>query len=263
VLASGRLAMQYNDQPLVLPFGEPNIRISFPLKFMLEARPALRYLREILKENSVDWLYVRQGAWYLDFDALLRHVPVVREFSWMTGTIAIVPDIVVEQTPYGTVGTILRFIVTEEEAAAAVPKKIFLSHKGFDKPRVREYAKTLSAIGLDPWLDEDAMAAGAELERAILQGMHDSCAAVFFVTPHFEDSGYPGSEVNYAMAEKRAKGARFAIISLVFKGDAGETREVPDLLRQFVWKEPATDPEALREIIRALPLELGPANWKA
>jgi hypothetical protein len=52
------------------------------------------------------------------------------------------------------------------------------------------------------------MAAGVELDRGILQGFNDSCAAVFFVTPRFKDENYLATEVNYAMIEKRKKGAR-------------------------------------------------------
>ncbi|MEK3711171.1 toll/interleukin-1 receptor domain-containing protein [Bacillus sp. FSL K6-1005] len=67
------------------------------------------------------------------------------------------------------------------------PQKIFLSHKGIDKPAVREYHYLL---GFEPWLDEDAMAAGEALHRALLKGMEDSCAAVFFVIPNYVDDGY-------------------------------------------------------------------------
>ena len=61
------------------------------------------------------------------------------------------------------------------------------------------------------------MDAGSELERAILQGFKDSCAAVFFVTPSFQDEAYLATEVNYAIQEKREKGDRFSIVTLVFR----------------------------------------------
>jgi len=105
------------------------------------------------------------------------------------------------------------------------------------------------------------MAAGTELERSILQGFKDSCAAIFFVTPNFEDANYLASEVNYAIAEKRKKGQRFSIVTLVFQ-ENGLKGNVPDLLHQYVWKEPETDLEALREIIKALPIQVGEVAWK-
>ena len=79
----------------------------------------------------------------------------------------------------------------EARAAQAVPfsripspkeVKIFLSHKSVDKPLVRRYYDALRQAGFDPWLDEPNMAAGANLERELLRGFEESCAAVFFIT---------------------------------------------------------------------------------
>jgi hypothetical protein len=66
-----------------------------------------------------------------------------------------------------------------EYSLGLTPMKVFLSHKGVDKPKVREFKETLELLGFDPWLDEDAMHSGVELERAIAQGFKDSCAAVY------------------------------------------------------------------------------------
>lgn len=148
-----------------------------------------------------------------------------------------------------------------EYALGLTPMKIFLSHKGVDKPKVREFKETLELLGFDPWLDEDAMHAGVELERAIAQGFRDSCAAVFFVTPNYVDEQYLATEVNYAIAEKRRKGTKFAIVTLVYEVD-GKKGQVPDLLAPYVWKEPRNDMEAIRELIRALPVKVGDVYWK-
>ncbi len=148
-----------------------------------------------------------------------------------------------------------------EYAMGLVSMKIFLSHKGVDKTLVREYKKTLEELGFEPWLDEDAMSAGTELERGILQGIQDSCAVVFFVTPNFKDENFLASEVNYAIAEKRKKQDGFAIITLVLNRD-GNKGEVPELLKTYVWKEPQNDLEGLREILRALPVRVGEVYWK-
>ena len=112
----------------------------------------------------------------------------------------------------------------------------------------------------EPCFDDDAMAAGADLERALLDGFKDSCAAVFFVTPNFTDDGYLATEVNYAIAEKRKKGERFAIITLVF-GDDTATGSVPELLRTYVYKHPADALAGVREILRALPIAVGPVHF--
>jgi hypothetical protein len=142
------------------------------------------------------------------------------------------------------------------------PKDIFLSHKSPDKTLVREVASTLRSVGLAPWLDEDRMKAGANLERALRQGFHDSCAAVFFVTPRFVDDGYLASEIDYALAEKRAKGDRFSIITLLIPGDDGTFGEVPNLLRTYVWKQ-IQPVEVVRTVVEALPIQCGTPTWRA
>jgi hypothetical protein len=154
-----------------------------------------------------------------------------------------------------------KLLQRHEVVMGVVGMKIFLSHKGIDKKRVREYQKTLELIGFEPWLDEDSMNAGAELERGIRQGFTDSCAAIFFITPNFLDEDYLASEVNYAIAEKRKKKEKFSIIILVFE-ENGVKGNVPQLLEPYVWKEPKTDLEAIREIIKALPLQIGNITYK-
>lgn len=148
-----------------------------------------------------------------------------------------------------------------EYSLGLTPMKIFLSHKGIDKPKIREYKDIFVSLGFDPWLDEDAMSAGVELERELLQGFKESCAAVFFITPDYLDEQYLATEVNYAIAEKRSKGNKFSLITLVMEKD-GKKGDVPKLLRPYVWKEPRSDLEALNEILKALPIKVGSVYWK-
>ena len=84
---------------------------------------------------------------------------------------------------------------------------------------------------------------------------------MFFVTPAFRDEAYLATEVDYAIRQKREKGDRFSIVTLVFV-DGSKKGLVPDLLKQFVWKEPASKLEAFREIVRAIPIAVGPIQWK-
>jgi len=140
--------------------------------------------------------------------------------------------------------------------------KIFLSHKGIDKPIVRDFFSVLRDTGFDPWLDEDAMHAGVPLERALLKGMQESCAAVFFITTSYKDEDFLASEINYAIAQKREKNDKFSIITLVFKDSSGNKGVVPELLKQYVWKEPASYIEGLREILKSLPIEVKHIGWK-
>ena len=137
--------------------------------------------------------------------------------------------------------------------------RIFLSHKSVDKPFVERYYRTLRQLGYSPWLDESDMPAGTNLERGLLQGFEESCAAVFFITENFEDESYLATEVEYAVIQKRAKDKKFAIITLRFPGSA----PVPGLLKPYVYKDVTSRLDGLYEIVRALPIELGPIRWKA
>jgi hypothetical protein len=120
---------------------------------------------------------------------------------------------------------------------------------------VREFFHTLKALQLKPWLDEDAMVAGEPFERSLLKGTKDSYAAIFFITPDFHDENYLATEVDYAISEKRTKGDNFSIISLQFRDDKGSVGVIPELLKRFVWKSPSSQLEALREILKALPVK--------
>jgi hypothetical protein len=243
---------------------EPGITVNFPLFRQVRHRDALRFVAGTLREQGVDWLTKRGDSWFLDLDKV-KHLAsdLVEGFDWAHGTHAVTLDVFDEVPTFREKPeTRVQFILTQEQATVLSRDRIFLSHKGIDKPRVRDFKQTLEAVGLKPWIDEDAMPAGTNLERGILQGFKASCAAVFFVTPAFVDSGFLGSEVDYAIAEKRAKGDRFSIITLVLDCPPNAKPPVPDLLHSYVWKEPRSDLEALREIVRALPLEVL-AAWKA
>ncbi|MGM8899596.1 MULTISPECIES: toll/interleukin-1 receptor domain-containing protein [unclassified Psychrobacter] len=150
----------------------------------------------------------------------------------------------------------------EEKKKMENNTEVFLSHKSNDKSLVREIASTLSSLGYSPWLDEDKMKAGANLERSIRSGFESSCAAVFFITPNFKDEGYLASEIDYAIAEKRDKGDKFVIITLLIPDHKGNYGEVPKLLKSYVWKE--IEPvQAIRTIVEALPIKLSKISWKS
>lgn len=151
---------------------------------------------------------------------------------------------------------------TEISMIESTSKKILLSHKGVDKNQVKDFKETLHYLGYEPWLDEDAMPAGTSLERGLLEGMQNSCGVVFFITPSFKDEGYLETEIDYAIQEKRKKKDKFAIIALQFVGEDGEVGDIPELLKGYVWKKPATQLGALREIVRALPIASKLVDWK-
>ena len=126
-------------------------------------------------------------------------------------------------------------------------------------PLVYRYYYALKEVGFDPWLDEPNMSAGANLERELLRGFEESCAAVFFLTENFADANYLATEVDYAVREKRKKGKKFAIVTLRY----AKSVSVPALLDRYIYRDVDNDLEGFRELVRALPIESGPVRWKA
>ncbi len=156
----------------------------------------------------------------------------------------------------------------EARATQAVPyhwipapseAKVFLSHKSIDKPMVMRYYHALKTLGFDPWLDEASMHVGANLERELLRGFDESCAAVFFITENFTDERYLATEVEYAILQKRKKEKKFAIVALRYSS----TTSVPSLLTPYIYKDVVNDLDGFHALLKALPIELGPIRWKA
>jgi len=265
IFVGGRLQWEHMVQ-----FGqhEPlGLTITFPMYRQISQLKAQRNLSEVLKQNDVSWLQpTTSGQWLFRCDGFKAAFPDYKNETWLNGDILIPMDHEVRREKRFEKEedrTYCRFIITPETVEDQMPKKVFLSHKsGADKAMVRRYKKALHAIGVTGWLDEDAMPAGTELEWGLLAGFKESCAAVLFITPRYRDEGYLATEINYAIAEKRKKGDRFSIITLVIGDADGRAGEVPELLQPYVWKTPATELEGFSELMRALPIATGLIHWK-
>ncbi len=144
------------------------------------------------------------------------------------------------------------------ELAAENESRIFLSHKSANKPLVERYYKVLSELGYRPWMDIHDMTAGTELDRGILEGVKKSCAIVFFLTKDFTDENFLADEIDYARNRKREFRDRFSIIPLRFPN----SKDVPPLLSKYIWIDVEHELDGLYEIVRALPIQLGPAYWR-
>ncbi len=238
------------------------IAIAFKGGWQTTGRHTPVFQDGVLDRNAFRWIWKRANDWYIDFDALKKQYDIFNGLNWLKGVATVIPKIFDYPDPAGR-GTYksLEFRVYRQEFVVDRNRKIFLSHKTCDKPAIREYFRVLKTLGFDPWLDEDAMVAGTSLERGILDGFEQSCAAVFFVTHNFEDENFLATEVNYAMAQKRKKGGRFSIITMVIS-EKNKKGKVPSLLEQYVWKEPQSQLEALNEIVRALPLVPSEPGWR-
>ncbi len=247
----------YNDntQPWRMDEG---IIINFTLPIHHSNQRILFKKMEEYKENF-RWLIVEEDYYFINLGLLKEEHSELNDTSWLKGVIKVAPLL---DTDIKTGFPTISFHILKEEIILNFPKKIFLSHKGIDKPIVRNFYNLLKELGFDPWLDEDAMAAGETLHRALLKGMQDSCAAVFFVTPNYVDDDFLEQEIDYAISEKMQKKEKFSIITLSLPNKKEERGEIPELLKRYVWKTPDNHLEAFREIIRALPITSGVKNWK-
>jgi len=135
---------------------------------------------------------------------------------------------------------------------AAIPRPVggnpvCVSAGSLDTPAVRRYDHALKTLGFDPWIDERAMPAGANLEREVLGGFEESCAAVFFITASFKDEKYLAAEVEYAVMQKRKKEKKFAIVTLRYTNAAA----VRGLLTPYIYKDVSNDLEGFDELLKA------------
>ena len=242
------------------------VAIFFSSSGRITRRDMVRFIAEAVESNKLDFIqYISNGLWRLNFDAAKKFFnnDAFSMADWAHSSIVCSPEVEITRRDFNdTESTILSFQFTKKELAMMIQQKIFLSHKGINKPFVRETAKLLTTLGFQPWLDEEAMSAGANLERSLLEGMRNSCAAIFFITPEYQDENYLATEIEYAIQEKRTKGDRFAIIAIVLSDKEGSVGTVPDLLRTYVWKQPENEIRMIDEIIRALPVRLDGIIWK-
>ncbi|WP_432694331.1 toll/interleukin-1 receptor domain-containing protein [Priestia aryabhattai] len=179
--------------------------------------------------------------------------------EWMNGTFEVFPEF---DKDIDTQISVVSFSLSKDNIELNSPKKIFLSHKGSNKEFVRGFYKVLKEIGFEPWLDDEDMPAGTNADRAILKGLKDSCACVFFITPEFKDEKYLSDEIDYAHIQKRKKEDKFRIITLQFENENGDKGIIPELLERYIWKTPKSELEAIQQILRALPIKTESVEWR-
>lgn len=189
------------------------LQISFPLAGYVSEYDILQILKEDLSKNGNKWLSYEGRKWQFNSADFKKEIEGFEAEEWLNGTI--IPEISIDHKRRTVFDreeetTFYKIIITPDMVSDQMPRRIFLSHKGTNKPLVKNFAFALRAVGLTPWLDEEAMHAGVNLERGLIAGFNESCAAVFFVTPDFKDEAYLASEVNYAIAQKRKKATNSA-----------------------------------------------------
>ena len=175
------------------------------------AHPNYRFPSDSEEELSLRYRLLQAGE--TDSDRIFQ-LGIAHDADKLDGWIALFRSLIVR--PFAEdlsrrLGDAADLATPEARALQAVPLnripgtneiKIFLSHKSIDKPVVYRYDHALRTLGFDPWLDETAMTAGAHLEREVLRGFEESCAAVFFITASYKDEKYLAAEVDYAIMQK-------------------------------------------------------------
>jgi hypothetical protein len=242
---------------------------GFALHFTLAGNVALSRLHtvfgDLVRAARIDWIRPRRHFWEVDLDGAREAFSDILEASWIHGCVSVEPEMINRQlptlgAPHFDTSVILSFPRVEIQLSQR--SRIFLSHRGANKPLVDRFHHVLKELGFDPWLDREDIVAGDALHRELLAGMQASCAAVFFITPEFRDETYLAYEINLAMAEQTARSDRFRIISLALADTTGARGRVPLILQSLVYMKPDSELEALREILRALPIVVGQSTWR-
>lgn len=130
--------------------------------------------------------------------------------------------------------------------------RIFLSHKGANKPLIDKVDQTLRLLGLKTWFDRDDLAAGDPLVRGVDNAFAECSAAVFFLSGQFADAGVIQREIDRAIHEQAMRADGFRVIPIVLAEHGGSDDKVPTPLKTLVWKT-VNDIDILPTILKALP----------
>lgn len=140
----------------------------------------------------------------------------------------------------------------EERRREMENSRIFLSHRGINKPLIGKVDRALRLLNLKTWFDRDDLAAGDSLVRGVDNAFSSCAAAVFFISGEYADAGVIRKEIDRAVHEAAMRGELFRIIPLVLFQHGGSDDRVPSPLQTLVWKT-VDDVEIVPTILRALP----------
>lgn len=140
----------------------------------------------------------------------------------------------------------------EERRRAMENARIFLSHKGVNKPLVEKVDRALRLLNLSTWFDKEDLVAGDPLVRGVDRAFAACSAAVFFVSADYADAGVIEKEIDRAIHEAAMRPEGFRLITIVLAQHGGLDSHVPPTLRKEVWKT-VDDVEIVPTILRALP----------
>ncbi len=85
-------------------------------------------------------------------------------------------------------------------------RKVFFSYSGLDSLVVERFEKSLSAIGIEPFLAERFVATGQDLSKKIAEHIRDSNAIVPFLTSNSLGNQWVNQEIGYAYRWMESEG---------------------------------------------------------
>jgi hypothetical protein len=165
------------------------------------------------------------------------------------------PEVKAEQLRLAKAAAEVIWAWAERERTALEISRIFLSHKGVDKPLIEKIDSTLGLLGLKPWLDKHDLPVGSPLVRSVDDAFSNCCAAVFFISASYVDQGVIAGEIDRAIHESALRPDGFKIIPLVLKQHGGSDTNVPQPLQKLKW-ESVDDIDILPTILKALPTNI-------
>lgn len=130
--------------------------------------------------------------------------------------------------------------------------RIFLSHKGANKPLIDKVDQALRLLGLKTWFDRDDLVAGDPLVRGVDNAFAECSAAVFFLSSEFADEGVINREIERAIHERAMRAGGFGVIPIVLAQHGGSDEKVPAPFRTLAWKT-VDDIDIVPTILKALP----------
>ena len=140
----------------------------------------------------------------------------------------------------------------EERRREMESSRIFLSHKGVNKPLIDRVDRALRILNLKTWFDQDDLVAGDPLVRGVDNAFVSCGAAVFFISGDYIDAGVIRKEVDRAIHETTTRAEAFRVIPLVLAQHGGTDERVPAPLQTLVWKT-VDDVDIVPTILRGLP----------
>lgn len=139
----------------------------------------------------------------------------------------------------------------EEMRREMEESRIFLSHKGVNKPLIERVDRALRLLNLKTWFDRDDLVAGDPLVRGVDNAFASCSAAVFFISGEYVDAGVIRKEVDRALHEAAMRGDAFRVIPLVLAQHGGTDERVPSPLQTLVWKT-VDDIDIVPTVLRGL-----------